>query len=127
MRFKQYLQELAEMPIEAQDEPEALDSIKPSVLASINNRLDVELDGIVISPQIGVQKVRKVLHTYGLDMPVLYGADSEGDEIIIELQTGVNLYIIYAQTDDGQYEFHSEVVNDEDLEEILKDEEDTEE
>lgn len=118
MNFKQYLQELNLI--------DATSDFESDVRDSINNRLDVELDQTITTPEVGLQKIRKVLLSYGIDMPVLYGIDPEGDELAIELVPNVHLYIIYAPNDDGQYEFHSEVVDNDGLEEILEDEEDIE-
>ena len=65
---------------------------------------------------------------YSIDFPAFEDLDTDGDESIYELDAGVYLYFIYYLTDDGNYEFHAEITNDEGIEEILSDvEEDTEE
>jgi hypothetical protein len=125
--------------------------INPSVFAEVNHRLIVELNDLILSPEQGIQKIRKVLHRYAMDMPALYDADPMGDEVVFELEqfgqahgidtegiitTGRNvintspeayLYFIYYLDDNGRYEFHAEMVSEEDLEEILSDEDDDEE
>jgi len=119
MNFKQYLQE-REYEAVASGQP-ALDS---SVIDSINDSLDVELDDVVMSPETGVQKVRKVLMRYGIEPPALYGMDPEDDEIALPINEDIYLYILYVQTDDGLYDFYAELTDEEGLEEILEDEED---
>ena len=150
MNFKQYLAELNNIePGQAFEKHEtptdgSISISNPKVRAEINYRLEGELDDIFLSPESGIQKVRKVLHRFSLDMPALYDADVEGDEIVIQLdQFGkvidithllpnkveevFYLYLIYYLTDDGRYEFHAEIADENDLNEILSDEEEDEE
>lgn len=149
MRFKQYLSELhnieAGQAIEKHETPTDNSSSihNPKIRAEINVRLAGELESLFISPIEGIQKVRKVLNRYGIDIPALYGADPDGDEIILEIDqfgrvldfinvpvevTGLYyLYLIYYLTDDGNYEFYSEVMTEEELEDFLSDEETDEE
>ena len=88
-----------------------------------------ELYSPFLSPEGGIQAIRKVLHRFGFDMPALYDADPEGDEIIFELdQYGIgeyetNLYILYYLTDEGHYEFYAEIGDDERMDELMSDEE----
>ncbi len=118
MNFKQYLQECeCEMPAL---ESASLDS---DVISSINNSLDVELDDILMTPESGVQRLRKVLMRFGIDMPALYGLDPEGDEMALPIND-MFVYIIYSPTDDGRYDFYAELTDEEGLEEILVDGED---
>jgi hypothetical protein len=119
MNFKQYLQECeCEMP--------ALGSapLDSGVISSINSSLDVELDDILMTPESGVQRLRKVLMRYNIELPALYGLDPEGDEIALPINNDVFVYIIYCPTDDGRYDFYAELTDEEGLEEILGDEED---
>ena len=150
MNFKQYLAELNNIePGQAFEKHEtptdgSISISNPKIRAEINYRLEGELDDIFLSPESGIQKVRKVLHRFSLDMPALYDADVEGDEIVIQLdQFGkvidfthlipnkveevFYLYLIYYLTDDGRYEFHAEIADENDLNEILSDEEEDEE
>jgi hypothetical protein len=154
MQFKQFLKELANIEtgqaIEAHEPTEENSSsvINPSVFAEVNHRFIVELNDLILSPEQGIQKIRKVLHRYAMDMPALYDADPMGDEVVFELnqfgdiygvdregiiRTGQNmthvepeayLYFIYYLDDNGRYEFHAEMMNEEGLEEILSDEDD---
>jgi hypothetical protein len=109
MRFKEYLQELdlsgvEDAQAEKAHEPtgEASSQItNPKIRMEINYRLTNELYGAVLSPEGGIQAIRKVLHRYGFDMPALYDADPEGDEIAFEIEQfgqdnlATNIYILY--------------------------------
>ena len=150
MNFKQYLAEFYSIePGQAFEKHEtptdgSISISNPRVRAEINYRLDGELDDIFLSPESGIQRVRKVLHRFSLDMPALYDADAEGDEIVIRLdQFGhvidfthlisnkveeiFYLYLIYYLTDDGRYEFYAELTDEEGLNEIMSDEEEDDE
>lgn len=91
MRFKQYLAELANI-----ENGQAIDAHEPTGEASsaltnprvrmeVNYRLVNELYQPFLSPEAGIQAIRKVLHRYSLDLPALYDADPEGDEIVFEV------------------------------------------
>jgi len=153
MSFKQYLNELANIEVgQAIDAHETTDKESsametPKVFMDINHRFIVELNDMILSPEQGIQKIRKVLHRFGLDMPALYEANPMGDEIIIavkqfgephgitirgEITTGpdvVNsdpdgyLYFVYFLEDNGQYEFHAEILTEMGLQQLLSDEE----
>ena len=119
MNFKQYLQEREyEMPSLGSA------SLDSDVISSINSSLDVELDEILMTPESGVQRLRKVLMRFGIEMPALYGLDPEGDEMALPINDDVFVYIIYSPTDDGRYDFYAELTDEAGLEEILEDEED---
>lgn len=99
------------------------------VRTEINRALEAEIDStVMMTPEGGVQRMRKVLSRYSIDFPAFEDLDTDGDESIYELDAGVYLYFIYYLTDDGNYEFYAELTNDEGIEEILSDvEEDSEE
>lgn len=99
------------------------------VRTEINRALEAEIDStVMMTPESGVQRMRKVLSRYSIDFPAFEDLDTDGDESIYELDAGVYLYFIYYLTDDGNYEFYAEITNDEGIEEILSDvEEDSEE
>lgn len=142
MRFKEYLQELN---LDAIDDSQAEDAHEPTGEASsqitnprirmeINYRFTNELYQPFLSPEGGIQAIRKVLHRYGFDMPALYDADPEGDEIVFEVDQfgqenlSTNLYILYYLTDEGHYEFFAEVGDDARMDELMAEgEEDNEE
>jgi hypothetical protein len=135
MRFKQFVEELASIEsgqAEEAHEPtgEGKSSVdNPKIRMEMNYRLVNELYTPFLSPEGGIQAIRKVLHRFGFDMPALYDADSEGDEIVFELnQYGLgeyetNIYSLYYLTDEGHYEFYAEIGDDERMEELLSDEE----
>jgi hypothetical protein len=142
MRFKEYLQELdlsgvEDAQAEKAHEPtgEASSQItNPKIRMEINYRLTNELYGPFLSPEGGIQSIRKVLHRYGFDMPALYDADPEGDEIAFEIEQfgqdnlATNIYILYYLTDEGHYEFFAEVGDDARMDELMAEgEEDNEE
>lgn len=109
------------MPISITDE---------KIREGINRQLDNELNDMILSPESGIQKVRKVLYRYGINIPALYGTDPEGDEIVLDLDEENGkyyLYLIYVLTDDNRYEFYAEIVDEENLNEIESDEEEDEE
>ena len=91
MRFKQYLQEVATIEVgqaEAAHEPAGEESSSvdnPRLRMAVNLRLVNELNQIFLSPESGIQAIRKVLARFGFDLPALYDADPEGDEVIIEI------------------------------------------
>jgi hypothetical protein len=139
MRFKQYLQELDNIETgqaEKAHEPTGEGSsaiLNPKVRMEVNFRLVNELYQPFLSPEGGIQAIRKVLHRFGFDLPALYDADPEGDEIVFEIdQFGLenlitNIYILYYLTDEGHYEFYAEIGDDERMEELTSDEGDLEE
>jgi len=142
MRFKEYLQELdlsgvEDGQAEKAHEPTGEASVQitnPKLRMEINYRLTNELYGAFLSPEGGIQAIRKVLHRYGFDMPALYDADPEGDEIAFEIEQfgqdnlATNIYILYYLTDEGHYEFFAEVGDDARMDELMTEgEEDNEE
>jgi hypothetical protein len=111
-------------------EPSGEDSISalnPNVITEVNFRLRNELNEILLTADQGIQKIRKTLHRYGFDLPAIYEADREGDELVIELnQFGfddieTNIYILYYMNDKGVYEFYAEIGDDERMDELLSD------
>jgi len=111
------------------------------VRTEINIALSKELGDLILSPIVGIQKIRKVLYRFSLDIPALFDLDDEGDEVVLEMdQFGkvydaydmpqiqpldpesklYYLYILYVLNDNGYYEFHSEITDEEGIEEILK-------
>jgi len=139
MRFKQYLQELDNIEVsqaEKAHEPTGEGSsadLNPKVRMEVNFRLVNELYQPFLSPEGGIQAIRKVLHRYGFDLPALYDADPEGDEIVFEIdQFGLeelesNIYILYYLTDEGHYEFYAEIGDENRMKELTSDEGELEE
>ena len=133
MRFIKYLQELDLSNVddgqaEKSHEPTGEGSsaiTNPRIRMEINYRLTNELYQPFLSPEGGIQAIRKVLHRYGFDMPALYDADPEGDEIAFEIDQfgqenlSTNIYILYYLTDEGHYEFFAEVGDDARMDELM--------
>lgn len=119
MKFRQFIEMVREEPVETQE--------STGILTVINDRLDKDLGDLFMSPETGIQKVRQILSTYGMDLPAIYGLDQEGDEFTIQMNDTTYLYVVYAQTDNGLYDFYAELTDEEGLEEILEDEEDEDE
>jgi hypothetical protein len=118
MKFKEFLTELAmpEVSLMARD---------VAIEEKINRQLEMGLKDVILSPQIGFYKVRKVLNRFGYDLPTSYVPDQDGDEVILDIHGSDSLlYVLYYRTDDGNYDFYAHVDDDEGIEEILsKDEE----
>ena len=114
MKFREFLNELA-MPVTT---PE----LNLDVAGAVNHDLDMELDDIILSPEIGFFKIRIVLHRYGFDLPALYDIDEEGDESVFDLHDGSLLYVLYVQTDDSNYDFYAKITDESGIEEMLSNE-----
>jgi hypothetical protein len=121
MKFKQYL---AEMDSDQTIEP--MPALDNNIVEQVNAQLENELQGMILSPESGIQKIRKVLGLFDMDMPALYDTDAEGEEMVFGID-GSYLYIIYALTDDGRYDFYAELTDEDGLSEILSDEGEDEE
>jgi len=121
MRFSKFLVEMDQV-IPAQQSSE-----NPIVNSEINSQLAIELGEIITSPNLGIQKIRKVLFRYGLDLPAIYEVLEEGDEFAIELDGELFLYVLYYLTDEGNYDFYAEVTDWNGVDELMSDEEDLEE
>jgi hypothetical protein len=141
MRFKQFIEELQLTSIETGQaekahEPTGEDRIEidnPKVRMEMNLRLVNDLYQPFLSPESGIQAIRKVLHRFGFDLPALYDANPEGDEFAIDIEQygqenlSTNLYVLYYLTDEGGYDFYAEVGTDARMEELLSDDGDFEE
>lgn len=113
MKFKEFLTELA-MPMDSIVHDVAIEE-------AVNAQLDKELNDVILSPQIGFLKIRKVLRMFNLDIPTSYAVEQEGDEVVLDLlgDTDSLLYVLYYQTDDGNYDFYACVDDEEGIEEII--------
>jgi len=121
MKFSKFLIEMdQEMPMAA---------LEVELEEKINNQLSHELNDVILSPQIGFYKIRKVLHGFNLDLPTSYVILPEGDEVILDLygNTDSLLYVLYYQTDDGNYDFYACVDDEEGIEDIISKDEELEE
>lgn len=129
--FKNYLTEEIEVgqAFDAHEPTERASSSlnNPTVMAKVNLHIFTELNEVFLSPEAGFQKIRKVLHTFGLDMPALYDMDQDGDELVLDVaQFGDEkfgsalLYVLYYLTDNGYFEFYAELADEERIEELLE-------
>lgn len=118
MRFKQYINE--------NDIPEVEEFDHGTDLSQVNFRLADELDKTFLSPESGVMAIRKVLEKFDLELPALYGANPEGEEVVVDLDA-TRLYILYSLTDDNEYEFYAEIGDDDRMNELMSDEGENEE
>ena len=128
MRFKEYLNEMDGVTSgEVAPSPTMVDD---KTIDQVNFCLDTDLDKPFLSPESGIQAIRKVLSRFEIDLPALYGANSEGDEIVMQLSNDVamtNIYILYYLTDDNHYEFYAEIGDEETMNDLMSDEETEEE
>lgn len=123
MRFKEYLKECdCDMA-----QGEAMSNlVDEKTMVQINFLLDSELDNSFLSPESGIQAIRKVLGRFDMELPALYGASSEGDELVFALENTF-IYILYYLTDDNRYDFYAELGDDATMQELMSDEETDEE
>ena len=120
MKFKEFLTELAmpEVSLMARD---------VAVEEEINRQLEMGLKDAILSPQIGLYKIRKVLNRFGYDLSTSYVPDQDGDEVVLDIHGSDSLlYVLYYQTDDGNYDFYALIDDDEGIEEILSGDEELE-
>lgn len=134
MKFKQFLTELHNIEfgqaVDAHETPtdSSVGLENPIVIAEINYRLVNELNELILAPQSGFQKIRKVLHRFGFDLPALYEMDPEGDEITFDIYRFSDdtqqlfLYVLYYLTDDGHYDFYAQVGDQETINALVSDE-----
>lgn len=135
MNFKSYLTELHNIEfgqaIKAHEPTEKASSsvANPEVLSQINIFLDVQFRDKTLSAESGIAKIRKAMHRYGFDVPALYAADPDGDEVYFSLhQFNANedeeayayLYVLYYLTDEGYYDFFVRVVDESGLDDLLE-------
>jgi hypothetical protein len=99
----------------------------------INHALYAHLHDVILSPESGVQKIRRVLAHFGMSVPALYDLDPDGDEIVIDVDntseevTDNRLYVIYYLTDDKVYDFYAELTDEQGIDDIMSDDEDEDE
>ena len=120
MKFKEFLTELAmpEVSLMARD---------VAVEEEINRQLEMGLKDVILSPQLGLYKIRKVLNRFGYDLSTSYVPDQDGDEVVLDIHGSDSLlYVLYYQTDDGNYDFYALIDDDEGIEEILSGDEELE-
>jgi len=106
---------------------ESISILNPNMQKQINFHLVTELNNPIYSADEGIQRIRKVLHLSGFDLPSLYEPDREGDELVIEInQFGnesltSNVYILYYLDEYGIFDFYAEVGDEARMDELLSD------
>lgn len=123
MKFKEYLKEC---DCDIAEGAAMSTIIDKKTEDQINFLLDTDLDSPFLSPESGIQAIRKVLKRFDIELDALYDASPEGDELVLELENAY-IYILYYLTDDNRYEFYAEVGDDETMNELMSDEETEEE
>jgi len=121
MKFSQFISEM--------EEPITMTIGSSDVFDSLNQELQTKLSDIFSSPEGGFQTIRNIMASYDANLPMIDNLDSEGDEMAIDIETPDGpfiLYVIYSLTDNDDYEFYAEIIDDDDLEEILSDEDEEE-
>jgi hypothetical protein len=112
------------------------------VRAEINSKLAQNLDvdnrsspnNIILSPEIGFERIRKVLNAHGIDLPAILDVDvEEGEEVFQvnqfgtpygplptgqfgEIRPDYYLYVYYFLNESGHYEFFAQIVDQDELE-----------
>jgi len=98
----------------------------------INHALYAHLHDVILSPESGVQKIRRVLAHFEMSVPALYDLNPDGDEMVIDVDntseevTDNRLYVIYYLTDDNVYDFYAELTDEQGIDDIMSDDEDEE-
>ena len=95
-------------------------SASDSPFDAINDELGDALAAPILSPQSGMQKIRNIILPFGLDIGMHFNLDPEGDEIAYKFDD-TYLYVIYAPDENGYYEFHSELTDEDGVNELLND------
>ena len=85
----------------------------------INDEININLEGNVITPQAAMQRVRNILERYNIDLPIVFDMDEDGDEYAFKVDDHY-LYFIYAQAENGFYEVYAEVMDEARLQELLE-------
>jgi hypothetical protein len=105
------------IPVQDDESTEMVDSID---FEDINDELFEALEEPLLTPQTGLQRVANILNHYGIEIPVVFEMDSEGDEYIFRLENNY-LYFIFSPNESGFYEVFAQVVDEDELHEILSD------
>ena len=117
----------------------------PKTLIACNRQLAADLNdhnrslpnNAILAPEIGFERIRKVLSTYAINLPPVLNLDQEEAEEVFEVEQFGNpygplpsgeygtdreplyLYVYYFLNEDGYYEFFAQIVNEEDLNDYL--------
>ena len=107
-------------------EEESESTIVESVVDSlsygrINDILYTELEKNFLSPEAGFSEIKKILLENGIDLPLFFDIDPDGDEVVLDMTPygGQMLYVLYSLSDEGYYEFYAEITDDAGIEKLL--------
>lgn len=124
----------------------------PKLLNICNRQLAADLsknnrslpNNSILSPEIGFERIGKILSTYAINLPAILDLGQESAEEVFEVEQfgvpygplpsgeyGTNreplyLYVYYFLNDDGFYEFFAQIVDEEELNDFLETEGDEE-
>ena len=119
MNFKEFILETTE----AMPEQPGMDMVMPGMSKEVRDKLNllllIELEKPVLTVEVGISKIRKILYLEGIAFESLLGLDSEGDEIATQINDDDYLYILYFPTDDGYYDFYAEVTDEQGIIEAM--------
>jgi hypothetical protein len=85
----------------------------------INDEINTSLEENVLTPQSAMQRVRNVLGKHGVDLPIVFDMDEDGDEYAFKVENHY-LYFIYAKTDNGFYECYAEITDEAGLQSLME-------
>lgn len=85
----------------------------------INLHLLVDLGEPFLSIEAGFFTLYALLSGYGIEVDFLMDGEDDADEEIHQVSDELFLYVCYCITDDGYYEFYSELADEDSLKEIL--------
>jgi len=91
----------------------------PLIYEEINNQLNDSLENPVPTPQSGMQRVRTILSSHGIELPIVFEMDEDGDEYAFKVNDHY-LYFIYGKMENDQYEAYSEIADEARLEELME-------
>lgn len=98
----------------------------PRTLSQLNYFLVNHLKSKFRAPEVAMEAIYKSLSQFGVHMPSTYVPDQVADELAIDLKqydqdTPYKLYLIY-DLENGSYNFHAEVADEDRIADLLLDE-----
>jgi len=95
--------------------------VDSSNFVGINDILYTQLEKRFLSPEAGFSEIKKILLENGIDLPLFFDIDPDGDEVVLDMSPygGQMLYVLYSLSDEGYYEFYAEITDDAGIEKLL--------
>jgi hypothetical protein len=121
MRFSDFLrEETNDLPVIVAS-PEPIDVSNADQRDSLNLALLDAIDEPLITVASGYAKIQQVMSEVGFPFGSLNipGDADQGEDIYLLDETGHYLYVAFFADEQGYYEFHAEVVTEDELNEIL--------